>query len=61
MAKVTVNDCCGCPECRHCDREKDYEIHECDECGCRDARLYYYDGQELCINCIASQLDEVED
>lgn len=30
----------------------------CDECG-EEAQLYYYDDEELCINCIERKLQKV--
>ena len=32
----------------------------CDECG-DEEELYYYDEQELCIECIKKKLTKVED
>lgn len=34
--------------------------HFCDQCG-EETDLYYYEGEELCIDCIASKLEKVED
>ena len=31
----------------------------CDECK-EEEELYYYDGQELCIDCIIKRLEKVE-
>lgn len=31
----------------------------CDKCG-DETQLYYYDGQELCIDCIEKSLEKVE-
>ena len=31
----------------------------CDECNSEE-KLYYFEGQELCINCIADRLETVE-
>lgn len=31
----------------------------CDECG-EETQLYYYDGKELCIDCIEKTLEKVE-
>lgn len=31
----------------------------CDKCG-NEETLYYFEGEELCIDCIIEQLEEVE-
>ena len=35
-------------------------VYECDCCGYEVDSLYYYDGQELCIDCIEHRLERVE-
>ena len=35
-------------------------IYECDDCGHEVDKLYDYDGQELCIDCIELRLERVE-
>ena len=41
---------------------KYYEVvhYRCDECGEEDVTLYEFDGQELCIDCVAKQLQVVD-
>ena len=61
--RKTTNECVGCPSnigcigsaCPYIDVTRFY----CDECG-GETDLYYYDGQELCIDCIEKQLEKVE-
>lgn len=55
------NDCvdCGLPcigtSCRY------YAVHfYCDDCGDEDT-LYEFDGEELCIRCIAKKLKKITD
>lgn len=62
--KETSNECVGCPKeigClgSACPNRKVTRFY-CDECG-EETQLYYYDGQELCINCIEKQLTKVEE
>ena len=35
-------------------------VYECDDCGYEVDKLYYYDGKELCIECIERKLERVE-
>lgn len=35
-------------------------VYECDSCGDEVDDLYYFDGQELCIDCIERRLEKVE-
>lgn len=58
-------------ECRGCDTDGNYrcrgehcsyrhvERFFCDACGVED-KLYYYDGKQLCIECVESELEVVE-
>lgn len=54
------NDCvsCGADNCCLC-RLKSVRHLYCDECGEEDD-LFYFDGRELCIDCIKGSLDPVE-
>lgn len=57
------NECVGCPpemgclgsSCPYMNVERWY----CDECD-EEGQLYEYDGQELCVDCIAKRLEKVE-
>lgn len=42
----------GCPNRR-------VTRYYCDKCG-EEADLYYFDGEELCIDCIEERLEKVE-
>lgn len=57
----TENECvnCGLP-CRGeaCPNTKVTRVY-CDECG-DEGRIYHFEGQHLCINCIEEMLTEVE-
>lgn len=35
-------------------------VYECDCCGDEVDKLYSFDGQELCINCIEQRLERIE-
>jgi hypothetical protein len=58
---VIANECvdCGLPciyeACPY------YEVvrYYCDECG-EESELYYWDGEQLCVDCILKQLERVE-
>ena len=58
--KETRNECvnCGKPCLVSCPYKNVTRFY-CDECGAEE-QLYYYEGQELCIDCIKNQLDKVE-
>ena len=57
------NECVGCPgelgcignSCRYMNVVRFY----CDGCG-EEKQLYYWDGIELCIDCIEHKLERVE-
>ena len=52
------NQCCDCPiGCIDCGRKR-VPVRYCDHCGEPDT-LYYFDDEELCIECIKDRLDEV--
>ena len=59
---VTENECvdCGLPciheSCRHWAVTRFY----CDKCHEDVENLYYFEDQELCIDCIEQQLERVE-
>ena len=61
--KVIENDCVGCPPELGClgpsCRYQNMECYYCDDCE-DQAPLYKFDGEELCIDCIAKRLDRVE-
>jgi hypothetical protein len=45
--------------CNHCGAKR-VPVHYCDKCGTTD-QLYYFDDEELCLDCIEERLDKVED
>lgn len=62
--KRTENECVGCKDlglpclgfgCPHRAVTRLY----CDKCD-EETTLYYYDGKELCIDCIEERLEKVE-
>lgn len=58
--RTVENDCvdCGLPCLGHsCPYQNEVHFY-CDECG-EETKLYYYDDQELCINCIERRLQKV--
>lgn len=63
--KKTENECVGCTSmglpCRgnSCPNKAVTRFY-CDECG-GEEELYYYDEQELCIECVKKKLTKVED
>lgn len=64
MVKIT-NECCNCATSGYpCLGEDCPNLHVknyyCDECGDAYEEIYYYDGRELCINCIRDFLVKVE-
>lgn len=59
------NFCCDCASPGYpCDGDKcpnrNVPIFYCDECGEDFEKIYHYDDQELCIDCIEKRLDVVE-
>ena len=59
MRKIE-NDCVCCDvPCSNCGLK--HAVHYyCDDCLDEDT-LYFYDGQELCIECIKEKLEKVEE
>lgn len=58
------SDCVGCTDvglrCLHTSCPNYRVLHfYCDECG-EEAKIYHYDGEELCIECIERRLEAVE-
>ena len=55
------NQCvdCGLPCIREACRYYDAKVYICDNCKCEDETLYYYDDEQLCIECIKKRLEEV--
>lgn len=52
------NNCVFCSNgCRHCGRDKYYPVHACNRCRADDEKLYKWDGEELCLDCIIEDLD----
>lgn len=61
--KKIENECVGCPPEIGCFGEscpnRNVPHYYCDKCK-EETDLYYYDGQELCIDCIKEILERVE-
>lgn len=54
------NDCVGCDlPCIDCGRKRTPHYY-CDECG-DETQIYYFDGDELCIECVTNRLTKVGD
>ena len=59
---ITENECCDCglpciyESCIHWSVTRLY----CDECQNEADTLYYFDYQELCLDCIEARLERVE-
>lgn len=61
MIKIE-DECVGCPPEMGCLGDscpyKNVPRYYCDECN-EENKLYWYNGRQLCIDCIEEQLDEV--
>ena len=61
--KEITNECVGCPPEMGCMGSacpnRNVERFYCDKCG-QETTLYHYEGKELCIECIAEELEVVE-
>lgn len=58
MRKIE-NDCVGCGNyCCHCGLTHAEHLY-CDQCGYEDT-LYYFDGDEICIDCIREVMSAKE-
>jgi hypothetical protein len=62
--KTIKDECVGCPPEIGCLGSscpyKNVVHYYCDDCG-EETQLYYYDGKELCIDCIEKTLEKVEE
>lgn len=61
MARREENECCGCAAplypCRGDACPLRHVVHwECDECGSENETLYYFNGEEVCADCIEKML-----
>lgn len=61
MEKIE-NDCVGCdlPCLGDACPYRNVPHYYCDECK-EEEQLYWFDEEQLCINCIAKRLDKVND
>lgn len=50
---------CGLPCFSGC-KLKNVSHHCCDNCGEDETDLYYFENEELCIDCIRNRLEKVE-
>lgn len=57
----TENECvdCGLPCMGDSCPNRKVTRYYCDKCK-EEATIYHYDGEELCIDCIAGRLEKVE-
>lgn len=54
------DECVGCDlPCFSTCKYKNVPHHCCDECGEYETQLYYFEDEELCINCIKNRLEKV--
>lgn len=55
------NDCCGCtaPCLGSSCQLRAVKHYYCDKCD-YEGDIYYFDGKELCIDCIEKRLEKVE-
>ena len=57
-------ECVGCPDDLGCIYEACpyYMVtrYYCDECG-EETDLWYFDGEQLCVDCILKRLEKVEE
>ena len=62
--KKIENECLNCPPEIGCMGDtcpnKNVARFYCDECG-EEEMLYYYDGEELCQDCLLRRFDKVND
>lgn len=59
MIEIRV-DCVGCETCTPGCAMKSYKAKVCDICEREVERLYWYDGDQVCEDCILSDLQEVD-
>ena len=59
MGSKYEDECVGCPTyCIECGRKRVPVVY-CDKCKDEDKKIYEFDGEELCIDCIEKELKEV--
>lgn len=55
------NDCVGCPQgCINCGR-KHVAYWVCDKCGEEAEKLWKYEGEELCQDCLLETIPKAEE
>lgn len=59
------DNCVGCRDiglpCRGIScRNRKVPVCVCDECGGESDKLYIYDGQQICVDCLTGMFDVVE-
>ena len=60
MAVRIENDCVECPQgCIDCGLKRTKHYY-CDRCKDEVEKIYHFEGEELCIDCIEPLLQEVE-
>lgn len=63
--KRVFNECVGCKDMGlYClgsaCPNREVTRYFCDKCRQEAEELYYFDGREMCIDCIAGELEKVE-
>lgn len=64
--RIKIDRCFGCSEvgfpCKGpaCENYGEREVPACDECEKHDCDIFEYEGEELCLGCIAKRLFKVE-
>lgn len=56
------DQCVNCAEgwCRPSCSLKHVPVLICDICGCETDKLYYYENEQVCAECVLDSLEEVE-
>ena len=58
------NECVGCPPERGCLESacpnRNVRRLYCDRCGNEEEKLYKYDGEELCADCLLDEFEVIE-
>lgn len=62
MIKIE-NECVGCPPDLGCIGNSCHYLHVrrfyCDKCNCEEEELFWFEDEQLCVDCILEQLEKV--